>query len=170
MRIESRGDIIDVALAAEMSVGTTSSCAVDGLDLTVVRKAVCTSPLGGPSAASRHFVRWAGPGCKALDIAKNQLWWKVQKCVKLPRKTNPSGMDFRHGPLRPCCGIHYRLGRNWPACTLNADRKPRRYHRRCIGSRDVCWHDKFVRSGWSSVNGRDMCLRGAPSEENVHTV
>ena len=72
--INHRGGIIDVAFAAEMSVVTTMSCAVDGTDLTVVHEAVRTPPVGGPSTADRHFVRRAGPGWKALDIAKNQLW------------------------------------------------------------------------------------------------
>jgi hypothetical protein len=112
MRIECRGAIIEVAFAAKMSVVTTISCAVDGPEPTVVSEAVCTLPFGGPSAADRHFVWRAGPGCKALDIAKNLLWWKVKKCAKLPRKTNPSGSDFRQGQTRPCCGIHYRPGNN----------------------------------------------------------
>ena len=68
-----RGGIIEVAYAAEMSVVTTISCAVDGPDPTEVHEAVSTPPLGGPSAADRHFIWRAGSGAKALDFAKNCL-------------------------------------------------------------------------------------------------
>ncbi len=71
--IWSGSGVIEVALAAEMSVATTVSCAVDGFDPTDVDEAVNTPANGGPSAADRHIYRRAGPGRKALDIAKNLI-------------------------------------------------------------------------------------------------
>tara|TARA_R110000824_G_scaffold388887_1_gene584643 strand:+ start:2523 stop:2900 length:378 start_codon:yes stop_codon:yes gene_type:complete len=109
-RRECRGGNTEVALATEVPGVTTLSCAVDGLNLTVVCSAVSTPPKRGPSAADRHFTRRAGPGGNALDVAKNLLGWRLKKCVKLPRKTSPRGLDFRLGAGRHCRGIHYRLG------------------------------------------------------------
>ena len=129
---------------------------MDGLNLTAVFEAVNTPSQGGPSAADRHFVRRAGPGRKALDIAKNQLCWKVKKCVTLPRKTRPQGLDFRRGRVRPRRSIHYRFGVRLYARYLYAHRQPKRYHQSCSCSRGVCRHAIYVRSGWLPVNGRDM--------------
>ncbi len=69
-RIDIRGGLTKVAFAAEVSVVAACPCAVDGLNLTVALEAVNTSPLGDPTAANRHLNRRAGPGRKALDIAK----------------------------------------------------------------------------------------------------
>ena len=140
MRIEARGGIIEVALATEMSRVTTCSCAVDGLNLTVVYEAVITPPTGGPSAADRHFKRRAGPGRKALDVAKNRLWWRYQRCGLTAPKTSPSGRDLRQGGFRPCRGIYCRLGDARDARPFDAARTPRRYHRSCPGNRDDCRH------------------------------
>jgi len=63
-----------VALSAEVSVVTACPCAVDGLSLIVAYTAVNTAPDGVPKAENKHICRWAGPGQKALDIAKNHLW------------------------------------------------------------------------------------------------
>ena len=195
MRLGARGGIIEVALATQMSRVTTCSCAVDGLNLTVVFEAVHTPPSGGPSAADRHFKRRAGPGRKVLDVAKNRIWSRYQRCELTAPKTDPSGCAFRHGDFPPCRGIHYRFGDSRDARLVDAPRTPGRYHRSCPGNRDdrrhghhrdarpvdaarsprrdhrsrsghpdVSCHDLFVRSGWSSVNGRD-CIRRGPSED-----
>ena len=72
-RIDRRGGIIEVAFATKMSVVTTRSCAVDGLNPTVVYEAASAPSSGGPSAADRHFVRRARPGRKSLDIAQKPV-------------------------------------------------------------------------------------------------
>ncbi len=72
-RIDIRGGLTKVAFAAEVSVVAACPCAVDGLNLTVALEAVNTSPVGDPTAADRHLKRRAGPGRKALDIAKIRL-------------------------------------------------------------------------------------------------
>ena len=150
------GGITEVALAAEVPVVTTLSCAVDGLNLTVVCSAVSTPLKRGPSAADRHIVWRARPGRNALDIAKNLLGWRMKKCVKLPRKTSPQGLDFRLGASRHRRGIHYRLGDDRNGREIDGPAMLGRYHRSCLGGRGACRHDIVVRSGWSPVNGRGL--------------
>ena len=95
MRIARHGDRAKVAFAAEVSVVADIPCAVDGLNLTVGFDAVSTPSDDGPQAADKHSTRRAWPGRKALDIAKNLLGWKVEKCVILPRKTGSAELAFR---------------------------------------------------------------------------
>ncbi len=73
MRIDIRGNLAKVAIAAEVSVVAGRPCAVDGSNSANVVSAVNTSPQGDPKAANRHSSRRAGPGQITLDLAKNRL-------------------------------------------------------------------------------------------------
>ncbi len=84
MRIVRHVDLAKVAVAAEVSVVAAMPCAVDGLGLTVGFEAVNAPSSDGLQAADKHSKRRAWPGRSALDIAKNLLRWKVEKCVNLP--------------------------------------------------------------------------------------
>ena len=81
MRIARHGDRADVAFAAEVSVVAAQPCAVDVLNLAVGFEAVNAASSDDPHTADKHSKRQARPGRRALDIAKNLLGWKVEKCV-----------------------------------------------------------------------------------------
>jgi hypothetical protein len=81
MRIARHGDLAEVAFAAEVNVVAAKPCAVDGLNLTVGFEAVITASLDDPHTVDKLSKRRAWPGRKALDIAKNPVGWKVEKCV-----------------------------------------------------------------------------------------
>jgi hypothetical protein len=160
MRITRQGDHAKVALAAEVSVVAALPCAVDGLSLTVGYEAVNTPSPDGPQAADRQFKRGAQPGLDALDIAKNLLRWKLERCVKLPRKTGSAELDNRLVCARTCRSLHGCHGAGREAGPVHADHAPRgpRQGRTCC--RGVCRRGSAVRSGWGPVNGRDLDARG----------
>jgi hypothetical protein len=129
MRIARQGDRTEVAFAVEVSVVADQPCAVDWLNLTVGFEAVSTPSKDDPQAADKHSKRRAWPGRKALDVAKNLLWWKVKKCVILPRKTGSPELAFRR--VRSCArrSVHGCHGVGREAGPVHADRAPRGPHR-----------------------------------------
>ena len=108
MQIVRQGDLAKVAVAAEVSVVAAMPCAEDGLGLTVGFEAVNTPSPDGLQAADKHSKRRAWPGRNALDIAKNLLRWKAEKCVNLPRKTGSSELAYQcaRNSDRARCSVH----------------------------------------------------------------
>jgi hypothetical protein len=155
MRITRHGDHAKVAIAAEVSVVAAMPCAVDGLSLTVGLEAVNTPSSDGPRAADSQFKRRAWPGQIALDVAKNLLGWKVEKCVNLPRKTGSEGLANRPVRLRARRSVHGCHGVGSEAGPVHADHAPRRPRQGGNSCRGVCSRGYAVRSGWVHVNGRD---------------
>ncbi|RVV96613.1 hypothetical protein EKE94_18000 [Mesobaculum littorinae] len=128
MRIVRQGDLAKVAVSAEVSVVAAMPCAEDGLSLTVGFEAVNAPSYDGLQAADKHSKRRAWPGRNALDIAKNLLRWKVEKCVNLPRKTGSPELAYRRARTSDCArrSVHGRHGVRREAGAVHADRAPGR--------------------------------------------